>query len=175
MDAEELVQREQIVTILKEGEAGGTLPGGVVRRGITTPSYSGFISEDPIEFDGGFNLYAYVGDDPIDFGDPLGLGKKPPRRPRPGKPPCPPVPPKPPTPPPPKPPTPPPPQPKPEEPRKNKRLKQLCLLACALEYAAELALCAALAETGPLALLCATEATIVTTACRNKCNREYPE
>ena len=33
-----------------------------------------FISEDPLEFGGGqTNLYGYVGDDPIDFTDPLGL------------------------------------------------------------------------------------------------------
>ena len=36
-----------------------------------------FISEDPIGFQGGqANLYAYAGDDPIDFIDPFGLDKK---------------------------------------------------------------------------------------------------
>jgi len=38
------------------------------------PALQRFISEDPIEFDGGdVNLYAYVGNDPIDGTDPLGL------------------------------------------------------------------------------------------------------
>jgi len=32
-----------------------------------------FISEDPIGFDGGLNLYAYVGGNPIMAVDPLGL------------------------------------------------------------------------------------------------------
>jgi RHS repeat-associated protein len=33
-----------------------------------------FISEDPTGLEGGINLYAYVGNDPIDFIDPLGTG-----------------------------------------------------------------------------------------------------
>jgi hypothetical protein len=38
------------------------------------PALQRFISEDPIEFDGGdVNLYVYVGNDPIDDTDPLGL------------------------------------------------------------------------------------------------------
>jgi RHS repeat-associated protein len=34
-----------------------------------------FISEDPTNFTDGPNLYAYVGDDPVNFYDPLGEGK----------------------------------------------------------------------------------------------------
>jgi RHS repeat-associated protein len=34
--------------------------------------YQRFISEDPIEFEGGLNLYAYVHNDPISFTDPYG-------------------------------------------------------------------------------------------------------
>jgi RHS repeat-associated protein len=37
------------------------------------PAVGRFISEDPIGFGGGANLYAYVGNDPVDFTDPLGL------------------------------------------------------------------------------------------------------
>jgi len=38
--------------------------------------YGRFSSEDPIGFHGGSNFYAYVGDDPVDFFDPLGLDKR---------------------------------------------------------------------------------------------------
>src|ERR1700730_6884450 len=38
------------------------------------PALGRFISEDPIGFAGGqANLYAYVGNDPVDFTDPFGL------------------------------------------------------------------------------------------------------
>lgn len=38
------------------------------------PQFSRFVSEDPLEFLGGdLNLYAYIGDNPIDYNDPLGL------------------------------------------------------------------------------------------------------
>jgi RHS repeat-associated protein len=37
------------------------------------PAMGRFISEDPIGFDGGLNLYAYCGGDPVNFSDPLGL------------------------------------------------------------------------------------------------------
>ena len=37
------------------------------------PSIARFISEDPIEFSGGNNFYAYAGDSPTMFGDPFGL------------------------------------------------------------------------------------------------------
>jgi len=37
------------------------------------PTFGRFIGEDPIEFSGGINLYAYAGNDPIRFADPFGL------------------------------------------------------------------------------------------------------
>jgi RHS repeat-associated protein len=37
------------------------------------PAIGRFISEDPIGFDGGMNFYAYAGNDPAGFTDPLGL------------------------------------------------------------------------------------------------------
>jgi type VI secretion system secreted protein VgrG len=42
------------------------------------PTLQRFLSEDPIGFAGGdVNLYAYVGNDPFNYRDPLGLDKKP--------------------------------------------------------------------------------------------------
>jgi RHS repeat-associated protein len=38
-----------------------------------SPTLQRFISEDPIEFDGGINVYAYVEGDPIDWTDPFGM------------------------------------------------------------------------------------------------------
>ena len=37
------------------------------------PAFGRFMSEDPIGFAGGNNIYAYVGDDPLDLTDPSGL------------------------------------------------------------------------------------------------------
>jgi RHS repeat-associated protein len=37
------------------------------------PKQGRFLTEDPIGFDGGLNLYAYVGNDPTNHSDPLGL------------------------------------------------------------------------------------------------------
>jgi hypothetical protein len=42
------------------------------------PALGRFISEDPIGFRGGINRYAYVGDSPLNFVDPLGKDKNPP-------------------------------------------------------------------------------------------------
>ena len=39
------------------------------------PGLQRFISEDPIGFEGGINVYAYVVNDPMSFSDPLGLDK----------------------------------------------------------------------------------------------------
>jgi RHS repeat-associated protein len=39
------------------------------------PVLGRFISEDPIGFLGGMNFYSYVGNDPINFSDPMGLCK----------------------------------------------------------------------------------------------------
>jgi RHS repeat-associated protein len=43
------------------------------RERYYSPGLQRFISEDPIGFAGGTNLYAYVGNDPTDFTDRLGL------------------------------------------------------------------------------------------------------
>lgn len=37
------------------------------------PTTGRFLSEDPVDFDGGINFYEYVGNNPVDFIDPLGL------------------------------------------------------------------------------------------------------
>ena len=43
------------------------------RNRYYSPALGRFISEDPIGFGGGANFYAYCGNDPINFTDPLGL------------------------------------------------------------------------------------------------------
>src|SRR5207253_7804275 len=40
------------------------------------PGLARFISEDPIGLRGGVNFYAYVGNDPLRYMDPLGLDKR---------------------------------------------------------------------------------------------------
>ena len=77
-----------------------------------SPTFQRFVSEDPLGFNGGINLYAYVGNNPVNFFDPFGL------KPRSQGPPTkkvppeePPKPPRPPVKPPPKPPVSPPPNP----------------------------------------------------------------
>ena len=46
------------------------------------PTTGRFLSEDPLGFRAGPNFYAYAGDDPIDFKDPFGLDKNPPKKPQ---------------------------------------------------------------------------------------------
>ena len=41
-----------------------------------SPTLQRFISEDPIRFLSGFNLYTYVGNNPIRFRDPLGFNQE---------------------------------------------------------------------------------------------------
>jgi RHS repeat-associated protein len=43
------------------------------RARYLNPSAGRFLAEDPIGFDGGMNLYTYVGGDPVQFNDPWGL------------------------------------------------------------------------------------------------------
>ena len=45
------------------------------RNRYYSPGLGRFISQDPIGFAGGLNLYAYCGNDPINFTDPLGLDR----------------------------------------------------------------------------------------------------
>ena len=44
-----------------------------MRRRYYLPAIGRFISRDPIGITGGLNIYAYAGDDPVDFSDPTGL------------------------------------------------------------------------------------------------------
>ena len=46
------------------------------------PTFGRFISEDPIEFGAGPNVYAYVGGNPVSYADPLGLQSFPPPPPK---------------------------------------------------------------------------------------------
>ncbi len=52
-------------------------PGGALyymRGRYYDPQIARFISRDPAGLAGGLNLYAYAGDDPVDFSDPTGMG-----------------------------------------------------------------------------------------------------
>lgn len=67
----------------REGDAGTALM--YYRARYFSTEVGRFLSEDPIDFVGGANVYAYVANDPIGFADPLGLQQEPgpPRPPRP--------------------------------------------------------------------------------------------
>jgi len=52
-----------------------TLPGGIVHYNARAyePGMGRFLQTDPVGYDAGPNLYAYVGNDPVNLTDPLGL------------------------------------------------------------------------------------------------------
>lgn len=58
------------------GGADPTGPRKYYRARYYDPKIGRFISEDPIRFDGGLNLYAYVDNNPVNFFDPTGWKKK---------------------------------------------------------------------------------------------------
>lgn len=62
--------------------SGQTRNGRYCRARYYHPQLQRFISEDPIGFGGGINLYAYVANNPLLFVDPFGLDKTPPRQPK---------------------------------------------------------------------------------------------
>jgi RHS repeat-associated protein len=59
-----------------------------MRARYYAPSLQRFVSQDPMEFLGGMNLYAFVLDDPINFFDPFGLDGVPNPQPNPEPTPC---------------------------------------------------------------------------------------
>ncbi len=54
----------------READASGLY---YMRASYYSPGIARFMSRDPIGLAGGINMYAYAGDDPIDFSDPTGL------------------------------------------------------------------------------------------------------
>jgi RHS repeat-associated protein len=59
---------------------------------VMDPNTGRFTSEDPLGFVDGANVYVYVNNDPVDFGDPTGQMGRPPGKPREPRPPIPPPP-----------------------------------------------------------------------------------
>lgn len=56
-----------------ETEAAGARPRFTDASGLARSRYGTFMQKDPIGFEGGMNLYGYVGGDPVNLTDPLGL------------------------------------------------------------------------------------------------------
>jgi RHS repeat-associated protein len=61
----------------REIDSAGTLRLYDYRARAYSPTLQRFLTEDPMGFAGGaVNMYAYVGDSPLNFIDPLGLGRE---------------------------------------------------------------------------------------------------
>jgi RHS repeat-associated protein len=49
--------------------------GSYYRARYYDPSTGRFLSEDPMDFEGGVNFYAYVSNSPVELNDPFGLAE----------------------------------------------------------------------------------------------------